>query len=52
MACHPELARSQKIHIWFCYPHASWQRGSKENANGLLRQFMPKVTDLTDVSQT
>lgn len=39
MACHPELARRLKIDIWFCDPHAPWQRGSNENTNGLLRQF-------------
>jgi IS30 family transposase len=52
MACHPELARRLKIDIWFCDPHAPWQRGSNENTNGLLRQFMPKGTDLSGVSQT
>ncbi len=67
MACHPELARRLKIDIWFCDPHQSagkqspgpfpdpphtWQRGSNENTNGLLRQFMPKGTDLGDASQT
>lgn len=52
MACHPELARRLKIDIWFCDPHAPWQRGSNENTNGLLRQFLPKGIDLGDVSQT
>ena len=52
MACHPELASRLKIDIWFCDPHAPWQRGSNENTNGLLRQFMPKGTDLSDASQT
>ena len=52
MACHPELARCLKIDIWFCDPHAPWQRGSNENTNDLLRQFMPKDTDLSDASQT
>ena len=52
MACHPELARRLKIDIWFCDPHAPWQRGSNENTNGLLRQFIPKGTDLGNVSQT
>ena len=52
MACHSELARRLKIDIWFCDPHAPWQRGSNENTNGLLRQFMPKGTDLSDASQT
>ena len=35
MACHPELARRLKIDIWFCDPHAPWQRGGNENTNGL-----------------
>jgi IS30 family transposase len=52
MACHPDLARRLKIDIWFCDPHAPWQRGSNENTNGLLRQFMPKGTDLSQASQT
>jgi IS30 family transposase len=47
MACHPELVRRLKIDIWFCDPHAPWQRGSNENTNGLLRQFFPKGTDLS-----
>ena len=37
MACHPELARSLKIDIWSCDPHAPWQRGSNGNTNGLRR---------------
>jgi IS30 family transposase len=52
MACHPELVRRLKIDIWFCDPHAPWQRGSNENTNGLLRQFFPKGTDLSGISQT
>jgi IS30 family transposase len=52
MACHPKLARLLKIDIWFCDPHAPWQRGSNENTNGLLRQFFPKGTDLSGISQT
>ena len=51
MACHPELARRLRIDIWFCDPHAPWQRGSNENSNGLLRQFLPKGSDLSQHSQ-
>lgn len=51
MARHPELARRLKIDIWFCDPHTPWQRGSNENTNGLLRQFLPKGADLSLYSQ-
>jgi IS30 family transposase len=51
MACHPELARRLKIDIWFCDPHSPWQRGSNENTNGLLRQFLQKGADLSQYSQ-
>jgi IS30 family transposase len=51
MACHPERARRLKIDIWFCDPHAPWQRGSNENTNALLRQFLPKGADLSGYTQ-
>ena len=51
MARHAELAERLKMDIWFCDPHAPWQRGSNENTNGLLRQFLPKGVDLSQVTQ-
>lgn len=51
MTCHVELARQLNLDICFANPYAPWQRGSNENTNGLLRQFLSKGMDLSGVSQ-
>ncbi|KAB0517690.1 IS30 family transposase [Xanthomonas cissicola] len=51
MTCYAELMKGLNIDVWFADPHAPWQRGSNENTNGLLRQFLPKGADLSTVSQ-
>jgi len=52
MAKHKSFTVATDVKVYFCDPQSPWQRGSNENTNGLLRQYFPKKTDLSDYSQS
>jgi IS30 family transposase len=51
MAEHERLAQRLAIRVFFADPYSPWQRGTNEIANGLLRQYLPKGTDLSGYTQ-
>jgi IS30 family transposase len=48
MTGHRQISIDTGLEVYFCDPHSPWQRGSNENTNGLLRQYFPKSTDLSE----
>ena len=48
--CHTKIRDGYDIETYFCDTYASWQKGGVENLNGLLRQYLPKGTDMSTIT--
>jgi IS30 family transposase len=51
MAQHVQFSVDTGVEVFFCDPNSPWQRGTNENTNGLLRQYFPKGTDMSKLTQ-
>ena len=51
MAQHVQFSVDTRVQVYFGDPNSPWQRGSNENTNGLLRQYFPTGTDMSQLTQ-
>ena len=50
MAKHQEITKKTSMKIYFAHPYSSWERGTNENTNGLIRRYLPKGTDFNKIT--
>jgi len=50
-AAHERIAQAIKADVYFAHPYSSWERGTNENANGLIRQYFPKGSSFIEITE-